>query len=195
MKSESVPEVDTRSTGVIGSGDCNVVIERLGFVSQHVRPRGREALVERHIIRRHPHPRSDFARRGHRLIGIARVFVKARRRRRTPGEFASLVEIERAHRAVLRRPGVETAPLVASRLEHDRLGNAAIRGGSQSVALALQILHEERELDVLLEILGCVGLEVQIAQRIAGIARPAAVPPWAHHQRIRGGRAILLRGD
>src|ERR1019366_6566012 len=123
--------------------------------------------------------------------GCAQILVKPSLRGSTPGEFPVGIEIQRASSGVLRRPRGEAMPLVAAGLEQKRLGNVAIGGGFQSVALALQVLNEEREFDVLLEILGRIGVEIQVSQGISAVASPPAVAPRTHHQRVRSGYAIL----
>ena len=60
MKSESVPEVETRNTGVTGPARVTSFFKRVGFVSEHVGAPGGEALVAGHVIARHS--AADFSR-------------------------------------------------------------------------------------------------------------------------------------
>ena len=73
-KSESVPEVETRNRGAIGTGDGDVVIERLGLIDQHVGAPRSKALVGGHVVARHSG--ADITDHGHGLVRIADVFVE-----------------------------------------------------------------------------------------------------------------------
>ena len=90
-----MPVVETRSTGVIGTGDGHIVFERLGLVDQHVGTPGGEALVVGHVVARHA--LADLAGYRHGLGGIAHVLVEAaRRQRHREAELALGAEMQRA---------------------------------------------------------------------------------------------------
>ena len=83
------------------------------------------------------------------------------------------------------RPAVELAPLIHPGLKHVGLGKA-------SVAAALQVIKEERQLDVFAVVDAGLRAEVDVAEPVAIAAREAAVIPRTHHQHVDGGRAVLL---
>ena len=70
-------------------------------------------------------------------------------------------------------------PLIGARLEHPGLG---IGVGF----LALQMEREEGQLDLFAKVFPCFRAEVEIAQRVSIAARPAAVIPRSHDERVGG---------
>ena len=85
------------------------------------------------------------------FVGLA----GGRDRRRQP---AAGLEVERLRLGRLRRPGVVLAPLVGAGLEDPGLGVLVL-------ALALEVVLEERQLDVLAVELGRLGVEADVAER------------------------------
>ena len=96
------------------------------------------------------------AHKRHRVIGVAQVLVLA------PGFSGRIV----------------TPPHVRSGLEY--------LGFVRSLAFSLQVMLEERKLDVGAKVVGRIGIELHIAQTAALAARPAAVNPGSLDE--RGGR-------
>ena len=164
-------------------GECEVFLQRFGFIHQHVRTCRGEALIVDRI-----RPRvvgRDLHRERHRFGGVADVFVEGvgAIARRVECQRATHAEIKRALRGLLWRPGVEAAPLVRSRLENLRLGRGVVR-------VALQEMAEERQFDLLAVELRRLRVKVDVTQLVAFFAAPIAVRPRAHHQHV-GDSGVL----
>src|SRR5580692_8499354 len=96
------------------------------------------------------------------------------------------MEVEHPRLCSGRRPARILPPHVRSCLEHIGLW--------RSLALALQVVLEERELYLLAEELAGLCIERDVAEMIAIAARPAAMDPWALDNRIGRARVPLLDG-
>src|SRR5262249_13552854 len=100
-------------------------------------------------------------------------------------QLAAPPERERPGLGALGRPRIEPPPAVRAGLEHPRLGVLV-------VALALEVVLEEREEDLLaVELAGLRG-ERHVAELVAVAAVPPAVHPRPHHQRVVLRRAVRL---
>ena len=96
------------------------------------------------------------------------------------------MEVQGARGGALRRPRVEGAPTVAARLED---GSLRLREATP----VLQIVGEERRLDLLAIIFSRGGAEVDLAELLAGPVGPASVPPRPHDEIILVRRVVLLQ--
>src|SRR5271165_1605421 len=96
------------------------------------------------------------------------------------------MEVESLRGRSLWRPGVKVPPYVGSGLEHHSLG--------LSRTLALQIMFEERELNIRPEVFTRFRIKLRIAQMIPISARPAAMHPRPFNQRSRRLRVELVYG-
>ncbi len=173
------------------AGEGHVLVQHRRLVDEHVGPRDGEALVGGHVLLAHAD--ADLVDERHRLGGVADVLVEC------VGASTAPVVVLRAIAASCRRRGgratlpsrsfggqaSKLAPLVRAGLEDPRLRVLGL-------ALALQVVLEERELDLLAVELGGLGVEGDVAERVAVAAAPAAVDPRAHHQEVVRGRVVRL---
>ena len=167
-------------------GDGDIVVEHRAFIHQHIRAARRKALVFHHEGA--GHAGGDLRGEGHRQGGIADIFITAEDVagiRRVVCQLPFLPEVERRLMDILRRPDLKAMPAVSAGLEN-------IRFRQIMRPLLLQVMIEERQFDILDVKLAGRAAELNIAQRAAVGAHPAAVVPWAHHQKIVGLRIALF---
>ena len=158
-------------------GNGHVFFEGIGLIHEHVRPVACKALIVHHVTLRHGV--GCVAHKRHRVIGVAQVLVLAPGfSGRIEAEVAARVEVKCLRRRGLGRPCIVTPPHVRSGLEY--------LGFVRSLAFSLQVMLEERKLDVGAKVVGRIGIELHIAQTAALAARPAAVNPGSLDE--RGGR-------
>src|SRR5262249_10163201 len=148
---------------------------------------GGEALVLGHVLGGHAD--TDLVAIGNWAGRIAHELVEdvADRRRagRLPREPAVRLEVERPPPRPRRRPGAGLPPNVVTPLEYPRLG-------VRQLPLPLEVVLEEGQLDLLAIEKARLGVELDVAQRIAVGPRPAAVPPRSHDQHVAQLLARLL---
>ncbi len=165
------------------AGQRHVGLEHVGHVGQHVRATGGETLVVHHVRGRHAD--GDVIDVRDRLGRVADVLVEGLAAgRRGPGEPAARREVERLCGGLRRRPGVHLPPLVPPGLEHVGFGQPGVRR-------VLQVVLEERELDLLLEEAAGLRAEPHVAEVLA-VARPPAVGPRPHDEGVRRAGAVAL---
>ncbi len=99
------------------------------------------------------------------------------------GEAAASVEVERAGLRLWSGPGGEAAPFVASGIKENR-------GRQLGVGLALEVMFEEGELDFVAEPRAGLHVEADLAEGTAVAARPSAMYPRAHDERLRALRLV-----
>ncbi len=169
-------------------GNRHILFQHGALVHQHVGPRGGKALVRHHVFARHAQRRVADVRHRARRVGHVFIETGARGRGRgrlLPAQRAIGAEVQRARLRRFRRPGVVLAPDIRPRLEH---GHRRQRGARLD---ALQVLLEERKLDLAPEPFACLCVELDVAKPGAVAARPAAVHPRAHHEGMVA--ALVLR--
>ena len=187
--------VETNSRAWIGPAMVRSSFRGAPVIDQDVRPARGDALILDHIIARHAD--LDLVDVFDRMGGVAHVLVEegtagplATGSRRIEGQRPPGLAGRSSAAGPSRGPGVVGLPLVRAGLEDPGLGEAGR-------SLALQVILEERELDVFAIELGRLGVERHGAQRCAVAARPAAVAPGPHHQHVGrpgAGRLDVLVG-
>src|SRR5262249_21941175 len=85
------------------------------------------------------------------------------------------------------RPSIVAPPDIRARLENISLGKLQL-------ALLLEVVVEERELDLLAKELACLGGKAHVAKAVAVRSLPATVVPWPHHENVVGAWARFLHG-
>src|SRR4051812_30504805 len=125
---------------------------------------------------------------GNRLGGITHVFIEALRLFRSlETKRVSRMEIQGAFHRFPRRPGVESAPAMRSRLEDVRFSGRIVR-------IILQVMAEKGQLDLFAVVLGGFGAEADRPQLLARSPAPFSVRPWSHHQGVLDSRVHPLGG-
>src|SRR5262245_17703756 len=112
---------------------------------------------------------------------IADVFVeffgRGFRSRRLIRKLLRRREVELTRLRALRRPMVVLAPLVRPRFEDPRFRFVVC-------PLPLEVELKERKFNFLAIEVCRLRVEMNRAERFAGVARPLAVRPWSHDDRI-----------
>src|SRR5207237_5239154 len=115
---------------------------------------------------------------------VGKIFVKDLRGWLLPRQLAFGIEIDSLGLRLLRRPSIELAPLIRARLKEPCPRKLA-------VPLALQVIHEKWELDLLAIIDAGLRAEVHVAELVAITTRKPAVIPGPHHQHEVLRRRVL----
>ena len=150
------------------TGECDVLLQRLRLVHQHIRSTGGETLIvhgvgTRIACRELQRIRNRLARVAHILIESVGALAWRFKSERTPR-----AEKQRAWRGLFWRPGIEMPPLMCASLEYMRLIWNKVR-------VTLQESPKERQLNFLAVVFGGFRVEVDVAQFLAIAAAPAAV--------------------
>ena len=163
--------------GLQRTREREIFLKRFRLINQHVGARGNKALILDGI--------SLWIGRGwivgerHGFRRITDVFIKGRGLvfRRIKGERSAGFEIQGARRDLLRRPCIESAPMKRARLKDVCFGRGVC-------FIALEIVPEERQLDLLTVILRGLRVEADLAEFVTRTLAPLAVRPRTHDKHV-----------